>query len=167
MSADDKPIYCPMRSVSLEEFKAEYASAPQEEPESLRVDWAGGLPQPSDDDDEHGMPMQPPRGPGLSDADLALLTLAARALGAERVEVVEGENWLNLHFADGSTMWNWNSLLHSDDTFTMMVRLRLLDEHPGFTYKLAEEQGREGADEVEAARRAATRAAAEIAKQRS
>lgn len=129
-----------------------------------RVDWAGDQPQPSDDDDELGLPLQPPRGPGLSDADLELLKLAARALGAVRIEEVEGEAWLNLHFADGWTAWNWNPLRHGDDTFTMMVRLRLLDEHPDFTYKLAEEQGREGADEVEAARRAATRAAAEIGK---
>ena len=132
----------------------------------MRVQWDGDEPVPSDDDGPDGMPLRP-RGPGLSAEDLQLLTLAARAIGAERVEVVEGEAWLNLYFSDRPPAFGWNPLRHSDDTFTMMVWLRLLDEHPDFTYKLAEEQGREGADEVEAARRAATRAAAEIGKQRS
>jgi hypothetical protein len=31
MSTDDKPIYYPMRSVSLEEFKAEYAGVPTDQ----------------------------------------------------------------------------------------------------------------------------------------
>jgi hypothetical protein len=140
--------------------QSDFASALAQQAERQRQ--ASGW-QPSDDDGPDGMPLRPP-GAGLSAEDLELLTLAARALGAERIEVIEGENWVNLHFADGSTMFGWNPLRHSDDTFTMMVRLRLLDKHPDFTYKLAEEQGREGADEVEAARRAATRAAAEIGK---
>ena len=127
-----------------------------------RVDWSGDQWEPSDDDDDAGMPLRP-RGAGRSDADLELLTLAARALGA-RVEVVEGEWWVNLHFADGQVVYGWNSLMISGDAFELAVRLRLLDEHPDFTYKLAEEQGREGVDDIEAARRAVTRAAAELGK---
>jgi hypothetical protein len=90
-----------------------------------RVDWFGDQPQPSDDDDEHGMPIQPPRGPGLREVDLELLTLAARALGAERVELVDGEQWVNLHFPDGSTAWNWNPLRHGDDTFNLAADLNI------------------------------------------
>jgi hypothetical protein len=127
-----------------------------------RVQWDGDEPHESDDDGPDGMPLRP-RGPGLSAEDLELLTLAARALGAQ-VEVVEGEQWVNLHFADGQVVYGWNSLQFNGDTFELGVRLKLFDEHPGFCYLLAVEQGREGADEVEAARRAATRAAAEIGK---
>jgi hypothetical protein len=82
-----------------------------------RVDWSGDQPLPSDDDDEHGMPLQP-RGPGLSAADLELLTLAARALGA-RAEAVEGEQWMILHFADGTEAHGWNPLLFRGDTFEL------------------------------------------------
>lgn len=89
------------------------------------VTWAGDQFQLSDDDDANGMPLRPPRGPGLSDADLELLRLAARVLGAVRVEEVEGEQWVNLYFADGSTMWNWNPLLHGDDTFNLAADLGL------------------------------------------
>lgn len=95
-------------------------------------------------------------------AERELLELAARAIGAVRVEDVEGEQWVNLHFDDRSTMFGWNPLRHSDDTFIMMVRLHLLGGNPRFIDLLAEEQGREGTDQVEAARRAVTRAAAEI-----
>ena len=90
-----------------------------------RVDWFGDQPQPSDDDNEHGMPIQPPRGAGLSDSDLELLTLAARALGAERVEIVEGEQWVNLHFADRAPAFGWNSLRHGDDTFNLAADLSI------------------------------------------
>jgi hypothetical protein len=109
-----------------------------------RGEWFEGQFYPDDGDPEE-LPA-PPRGPGIPDADLQLIELAARALGAVRVETVEGEQWVNLHFEDGSTVFGWNPLRHSDDTFTMMVRLRLLDEHADFG----------------AARRAAVRAAAEI-----
>lgn len=125
-----------------------------------RGEWFEGQFYPDEGDPEERP--APPRGPGIPEADLQLLELAARALGAVRVEIVEGEQWVNLHFEDGSTMFGWNPLRHSDDTFTMLVRLEMLYEHAGFTYKLAEEQGREGADPVVAARRAAVRAAAEI-----
>jgi hypothetical protein len=78
-------------------------------------------------DDENTVDELParPRGPGLSDADLELLTLAARAIGAIRVEVVEGEQWVNLHFADALTIYSWNSLVHSDDAFELLVRLSM------------------------------------------
>lgn len=141
-----------------------------------RVDWSGDGPNPSDDDDEHGLPLQPPRGPGLSAADLELLTLAARALGAIRVEVVEGENWVNLHFADGSTMWNWNPLLHGDDSFNLAVEMDFsIEQNTSFKRScvLARAPGQESMFETEffepwaddkraATRRAVTRAAAEI-----
>jgi hypothetical protein len=136
-----------------------------------RVDWTGDHPQPSDDDDEHGMPLQPPRWPGLSDADLELLTLAAHAIGAIRVEVVEGEAWVNLHFADGSTAWNWNPLMHSDDTFNLQVRLRMAVEvdtawsYAWYNYrKQHTQESHVNQSPVDASRRAVTRAAAEIGK---
>jgi hypothetical protein len=125
-----------------------------------RGEWFEGQFYPDDDSDQ-GEPPAPPRT-AIPEPDLQLLELAARALGAVRIETIEGEQWVNLHFEDGSTVFGWNPLRHSDDTFTMMVRLHLLDEHADFTYKLAEEQGRDGVDQVVAARRAAVRAAAEI-----
>ena len=141
--------------------------------EFKKVEWHGDQWEPSDDDDADGMPVRP-CGPGLSAEDLELLTLAARALGAERVEVVASEAWLNLHFADGTTMWNWNPLLHSDDTFNLQVRLRMTVEVDAAWsyawYKLRKKHTQEShvsqSPEV-ATRRAVTRAAAEISKQRS
>jgi hypothetical protein len=91
-----------------------------------RVDWSGDKPLPGDNDDEHGMPLRPQRGPGLSSADLELLTLAAHALGAT-VEVVEGEQWVALHFADGTISHGWNPLRHSDDTIDPASRLSARD----------------------------------------
>lgn len=110
----------------------------------------------------------PPRK-DIPEADRELLELAARALGAIRVETVEGENWVNLHFADGTVVYGWNSLAFSGDAFELGVKLKLFDEHPGFSYMLAEELGptEEGRDPIIATRRAATRAAAEINKQHS
>ena len=58
-------------------------------------------------------------------ADLVLLEQAARAIGAVRVEVVDGEGYVNLHFADGSIVHSWNSLMFSGDAFDLAVRLRL------------------------------------------
>ena len=134
-----------------------------------RVDWFGDQPLASDEDDELGMPIQPPRGPGLSDADLELLKLAARALGAERVEVVDGEQWVNLYFADGSTMWNWNPLLHGDDTFNLAVELDLdvLQSKVNQEAQVVAAMGPViaepwGDDKKKATQRAITRAAAEI-----
>jgi hypothetical protein len=89
-----------------------------------RVDWSDDGPLLSDDDDANGMPLLLPRGAGLSDADLELLTLAARALGAT-VEVVEGEQWVVLHFADGAIQHGWNSLRHGDDALYLAVDLGL------------------------------------------
>lgn len=108
-------------------------------------------------------------------ADRALLELAARALGAVHVEDVEGENWLNLHFADGSVIYAWNSLVHGDDTFNLAVDLKLGIAHlvvggcrvevflpeGRLVHEFYEDDGRE------AARRAVTRAAAQIHRQRS
>lgn len=137
-----------------------------------RVHWDGDEPLPSDDDDEHGMPLQP-RGPGLSAEDLELLTLAARAIGA-RVEPVEGEQWVALHFDDGQVVHGWNSLRHNGDTFELLVRLELhLDFAMGMVVAYAGTRSekqcieRRGDDSSAATRLAVTRAAAEIAKQRS
>jgi hypothetical protein len=58
-------------------------------------------------------------------SDLALLERVARAIGAARVEVVDGEGFVNLHFADGSVVHSWNPLMFSGDAFDLAVRLRL------------------------------------------
>lgn len=112
-------------------------------------------------------------------ADRELLELAARALGA-RFEEVDGEGYGNLYFEDGSTVFAWNSLVHSDDAFNMAVDLGIVirpfgNHHQGSqvvacVHPLIEE--REYAadhdhDLKAATRRAVTRAAAEIGKQRS
>lgn len=125
--------------------------------------------------DENGLPMQPPHGRGLSDADLELMALAARAIGAVRVEVFEGENWVNLHFADRPAVYNWNPLMHSDDAFNLSVRLKLNIYHDSSLVDVhGEVSGRDvyateecGQDPDIATRRAVTRAAAEIGKQPS
>lgn len=129
-----------------------------------RVDWTGDQPQPSDDDDEYGMPLQPPRGPGLSADDLELLTHAARAIGAVRVDVIEGENWVNLQFADGSMAFAWNPLMHSDDMLNLSALLRIDIAWVGDSVVFADGHLSEptNADPATAARRAVTRAAAEI-----
>ncbi len=89
-----------------------------------RVEWTDGEYQMSDDDGPDGMPLRP-RTTGLPEADLELLTLAARALGAERVEVVEGEQWVILHFADRTPSFGWNPLRHGDDTFNLAADLNI------------------------------------------
>ena len=136
-----------------------------------RVEWDGDEPHESDDDGPDGMPLRP-RGAGLSAEDLELLTLAARALGAVRIDVVEGEQWVNLHFADGTVAHGWNPLRHSDDTFNLQVKLRMdvrvgTQNHTvtvgwGVGLRCVEEVF--GSDDCAAARRAVTRAAAEIGK---
>jgi hypothetical protein len=120
-----------------------------------------------------------PRNSGPSDADRELLMLAARAIGAVRVEVVDGENWLNLHFADGSTIWHWNSLVHADDTFNLAADLGLQVSPVARTASgsacsaVGDSCGRRLSEVTEisdvraATRLAITRAAAEIGKQRS
>jgi hypothetical protein len=135
-----------------------------------KVQWTGDGCQPSDDDGPDGMPLQPARGAGLSAEDLELLTLAARALGAVRVDEVEGEDWVNLHFADGSTIWNWNPLVYKDNAFDLIVRLRL-DVLHGLDEVAINDQNvvlvdytEYGSDPAADACRAITRAAAEIAK---
>jgi len=103
----------------------------------------------------------------ISEVDLALLERAARAIGAVRVEVVDGEGYVNLHFADGSVVHSWNPLMFSDDAFNLAVRLRLeIYIHEQDTtvmtadLKLANEQ--HGDDAGAATRRTITRAAAQI-----
>lgn len=115
----------------------------------------------------------PPRK-DIAPADLELLVLAARALGAVRTEEVDGEGYLNLHFADGSTVFAWNPLIHSDDAFNLAVDLWLaIDAMSEDAISLAYIKGRNqardlGRDDARAAtRRAVTRAAAEIGQQRS
>jgi hypothetical protein len=100
-------------------------------------------------------------------ADLVLLERAARAIGAVRVEVVDGEGYVNLHFADGSVVHSWNSLMFSGDAFDLAVRLRLeVYIHEKDTtamtadLKLANES--HGDDAGAATRRAITRVAGEI-----
>jgi hypothetical protein len=58
-------------------------------------------------------------------ADLALLEQAAHAIGAVRMEVVDGEGYVNLHFADGSVVYSWNPLMFSGDAFELAATLRL------------------------------------------
>lgn len=136
-----------------------------------RVDWAGEEPLLSDDDGPDGMPLRSP-GAGLSAEDLELLTLAARALGA-RVEVVEGEQWVNLHFADGQILCGWNPLRHSDDLLQLVAAMKMnirqsndevyvdcLDDIGVKTTACEQAQ----VDRTEAMRRAAVRLAAEIGK---
>jgi len=103
----------------------------------------------------------------ISEVDLALLERAARAIGAVRVEVVDGEGYVNLHFADGSVVHSWNSLMFSGDAFDLAVRLRLeVYIHEKDTtamtanLKLANEP--HGDDAGAATRRAITRVAGEI-----
>jgi len=99
-------------------------------------------------------------------ADLVLLERAARAIGAERVEVVDGEGYVNLHFADGSVVHSWNPLVFSGDALDLLVRLRLqvyVQEQATLVMNAdqewASEQHRD--DAGAATRRAITRAAGE------
>jgi hypothetical protein len=128
-----------------------------------RGEWQDGQWQPSDDDDADGLPVGP-RGAGIPEGHLKLLELAARAIGAIRIEVVEGENWVNLHFADGSVVYGWNSIMHSDDMLNLSARLRIDIEWEGEAAVFADGNWSElvGDDPAAAARLAVTRAAAEI-----
>jgi hypothetical protein len=128
---------------------------------------------PSDDDDEYGMPLRAPSD-AISSEDMELLTLAARAIGAVQVEPIEGEQWVNLHMADGSIVYAWNSLVHGDDSFNLAVDLGLQVYPAARTVdgracaavasptgsRLAEEDT--AMDARAATRRAVTQAAAEI-----
>lgn len=139
-----------------------------------RVQWDGDEPYESDDDGPDGMPLRP-QGHGLSADDLELLVLAARALGGT-VETVEGEQWVVLHFADGTVSHGWNPLRHSDDALALAVRLRIsltidsldicaswaaIGLHP-MADGVADLYEEVGDDALAATRRAVTRAAAEI-----
>lgn len=133
-----------------------------------RVEWQDGQWEPSDDDDTDGLPVGP-RGAGIPEADLELLELAARAIGAVRVEVVEGESWVNLHLADGSVVYGWNPLLHGDDTFNLATDTRMqitqrVDEVRIGHRSIQALYEPVGEDRRTATRRAVTRAAAEIGK---
>ena len=99
-------------------------------------------------------------------ADLVLLERAARAIGAVRVEVVDGEGYVNLHFADGSVVHSWNPLVFSGDALDLVVRLRLhfyVQEQATLVMNAEQEWASEqhGADAGAATRRAITSAAGE------
>lgn len=103
--------------------------------------------------------------------DLELLTLAARALGAQ-FEEVDGERYGNLGFEDGSIAYAWNSLVHSDDTFNLAADLELDILHRVVGGRRVEVLAAGGMliqefyenDRKAAIRLAVTRAAAEIGK---
>lgn len=102
----------------------------------------------------------------ISKADFVLLERAARAIGAERVEVVDGEGYVNLHFADGSVVHSWNPLVFSGDALDLLVRLRLqayVQEQATLVMNADQEWASEqhGDDAGAATRRAITRAAGE------
>jgi hypothetical protein len=112
---------------------------------------------------------EPPERPrvDISEADLALLERAARAIGAARLEVVDGEGFVNLHFADGSVVHSWNPLMFSGDAFDLAVRLRLeIYIHVQDTTAMAADLNLanelHGDDAGAATRRAITRVAGEI-----
>lgn len=126
-----------------------------------------------DDDTVDELPPRPRQA--ITPADRELLGLAARAIGAARVEDVDGEQWLILHFADGTTANGWNPLVHSDDAFNLAVDCGI-DLHFGADFARADAAG---INEIEeeftrddrsadraATRRAVTRVAAEIGKKR-
>jgi len=114
---------------------------------------------------------EPPKAPriDISEPDLVLLERAARAIGAMRVEVVDGEGYVNLHYADGSVVHAWNPLTFSDDALKMAVKLKLSIDirddavcvTAGGNKHVVFESGR-GADLMPATLRAITRATAEI-----
>lgn len=94
----------------------------QDDNKFRKVEWSGDQYSPADDDLD-GLPAPPARS--LSDDDLALLKLAALAIGCVLFEEVEGEEYANLHFIDGEVLNAWNPLVHNDDAFDLMVRLEL------------------------------------------
>jgi len=99
--------------------------------------------------------------------DLVLLTRAARAIGAERVEVVDGEGYVNLHFADGSIVHCWNPLHFRGDALDLVVALKLNvhvydQETRVMGSNLQSTTERHGADATAATCRAIVRTAAEI-----
>jgi hypothetical protein len=100
----------------------------------------------------------------IPDADLVLLERAARAIGAARVEVVDGEGYVNLHFADGSVVHSWNPLIFGGDALDLLVRCRLqVYVHQQATLAMNADlewvSEQHGDDASAATRRAITRAA--------
>lgn len=120
-----------------------------------------------DDDTVDELPARPRQA--IPAADREMLELAARAIGAVHVEDVDGENWVNLHFADGSVAYAWNSLMHSDDMLNLSALLHIDIAWLGVSDVLADGRSSEptSEDPAAAARRAVTRAAAEIGKNRT
>lgn len=116
-------------------------------------------------DDLDELPAQP--RVDIPEADLVLLERAARAIGAVRVEVVDGEGYVNLHFADGSVVHCWNPLHFRGDALDLVVTLRLKvyvhEQHTrvasGDLQSIIEEHG---SDATVATCRAIVRAAAEV-----
>jgi hypothetical protein len=133
-----------------------------------RGEWFEGQFYPDEGDADQDQLPAPPRK-AIPEADRQLLELAARAIGAVKVEDVEGENWVNLHFADGSVVYAWNSLVHSDDMLNLAAALRIDIDWEGDSVVFADGNWSEPTidNPAAAARRAVTRAAAEIHKQRS
>lgn len=121
-----------------------------------------------DDDTVDELPPRPRQA--ITDADRELLEQAARALGAVRIEDVDGEQWLILHFADGTVANGWNPLVHSDDTFNLAADLELDIMHRVVGGRRVEVLAAGGpliqefyeGDRKAAARRAVTRAAAQV-----
>jgi hypothetical protein len=77
------------------------------------------------DDDDFDTVDELPAGPRrtIPEADLELLRLAARALGASEFEEIDGEDYVNLHFAASPSMLNWNPLRFTDNALDLAVRL--------------------------------------------
>jgi hypothetical protein len=103
----------------------------------------------------------------IPEADQALLERAARAIGAVRVEVVDGEGYVNLHFANGVVVHSWNPLKFSSDALDLAVRLRLeIYIHEQDTSAMAADlqlaNEHHGDDAGAATRRAITRVASKI-----
>ena len=102
-------------------------------------------------------------------SDLVLLDRAARAIGAVRVEVVDGEGYLNLHFADGSVVHCWNPLHFRGDALDLVVALKLeVYVHEQDTRVMSREihsaTEHHGSDASAATCRAIVRTASEIGK---
>ena len=103
----------------------------------------------------------------ISEPDLVLLERAARAIGAGRIEVVDGEGYVNLHFADGSVVHSWNPLMFSGDALDLAITRRLEiyiheKDTSAMTADLTLANEPHGKDAGAATRRAITRAAGEV-----
>jgi len=133
-----------------------------------KVEWSGDQYNPADDDLDE-LPAPPRRS--LAPEDRALLELAARAIGCVRFEEVEGEEYANLNFADGSVMHAWNPLAFSGDALELAVNLNMhvcrfdtmTTAQPLLSTWACSE--RDDGDPLASTRRAIVRAAAEIGKQ--